>query len=360
MKYTCVRCGKQFESKHKTAVCTDCHTAVCVICGKIFTLTHPYTQQTCSSACRGKYRKISGIAQKVADQAKDTLSRRHDGMNLRQVQSSKIYHKTCKYCKQPFETHNPRQVYCKRIHYGKCPVCGNPSEIKELYLGHVPCCSNKCKQVKIAETCQRRYNHKCALASDYCQAKARRTVEAKLGVQYVAQTREYHVKCARTRYSSVASDGTRFDSKYELALYEYLNTAAVTCSTQIPLYYHYQFDRRLFIDFNIDNRFYECKGGHLFNSCYANTDMTHVLLKFRLYYESNAVIITDIYGIRSVQSHADPYVSQLQCIDIALFQKPLFEPRIQWEYIQIALLQNIQFITRDVICSIAANLSSLS
>lgn len=29
MTYTCIRCGKQFEAKHKTAVCPECHTAVC-------------------------------------------------------------------------------------------------------------------------------------------------------------------------------------------------------------------------------------------------------------------------------------------------------------------------------------------
>ena len=59
---TCVRCGAQFEAKRKTAVCANCHTAVCVICGKEFQLQTPWTQKTCSSKCRAEYVKQSGIA----------------------------------------------------------------------------------------------------------------------------------------------------------------------------------------------------------------------------------------------------------------------------------------------------------
>lgn len=52
MKYSCIRCGQQFEAKHKTAVCEKCHTAVCVVCGKEFELQYPWTQVTCSAKCR--------------------------------------------------------------------------------------------------------------------------------------------------------------------------------------------------------------------------------------------------------------------------------------------------------------------
>lgn len=63
---TCVRCGVQFEAKRKTAVCANCHTAVCVICGKEFQLQTPWTQKTCSSKCRAEYVKQSGIAKERA------------------------------------------------------------------------------------------------------------------------------------------------------------------------------------------------------------------------------------------------------------------------------------------------------
>ena len=73
MKYICIRCGKEFEAKHKTAVCGDCHTAVCVICGKEFELQTPWTQKTCSPKCRGIYRKSSGISKQAHEKAKATI-----------------------------------------------------------------------------------------------------------------------------------------------------------------------------------------------------------------------------------------------------------------------------------------------
>ena len=73
MKYSCIRCGQQFEAKHKTAVCEKCHTAVCVVCGKEFELQTPWTQVTCSAKCRGIYRRQSGIAKKAAEKSKNTF-----------------------------------------------------------------------------------------------------------------------------------------------------------------------------------------------------------------------------------------------------------------------------------------------
>ena len=75
MIYTCVRCGVQFEAKRKTAVCANCHTAVCVICGKEFQLQTPWTQKTCSSKCRAEYVKQSGIAKERAKNAHATVKK---------------------------------------------------------------------------------------------------------------------------------------------------------------------------------------------------------------------------------------------------------------------------------------------
>ena len=95
MKYSCIRCGQQFEAKHKTAVCEKCHTAVCVVCGKEFELQYPWTQVTCSSKCRGIYRRQSGIAKKAAEKSKNTFIEKYNVNNPSQLQK---FHKVCKYC----------------------------------------------------------------------------------------------------------------------------------------------------------------------------------------------------------------------------------------------------------------------
>ena len=122
MIYKCVKCGREFEATHKTAVCFECHTAFCVICGKEFELKWPYTSVTCSSECRGKWIKESGIGKLRAEHAKKTLEERYGVSNSSELQKFK---KICKYCGKEFETTSARQEYCNDVHYGNCPVLFN-------------------------------------------------------------------------------------------------------------------------------------------------------------------------------------------------------------------------------------------
>ena len=134
MKYNCVRCGTEFEAKHRTSLCANCKTDKCIICGSEFEVKFPYTGKTCSSKCRGIWRKQSGLGKEVAEKAKATIQKKYGLENLRQVQQSKIYKKTCKYCGESFETQNPRQEYCSKDHYGSCPVCGKLVKITQMYI----------------------------------------------------------------------------------------------------------------------------------------------------------------------------------------------------------------------------------
>lgn len=54
---------------------------VCEICGTLFELQWPYTQHTCSSTCRGLYRKRSGISKQVYDKSCQTNLKRYGVMN---------------------------------------------------------------------------------------------------------------------------------------------------------------------------------------------------------------------------------------------------------------------------------------
>lgn len=76
--HTCRVCGKHFTSNATVAdVCSDIHYSTCVVCGKKFILTEPYNQKTCSSTCRGKYIKSSGIGKANAAKSRVTLQSRY-------------------------------------------------------------------------------------------------------------------------------------------------------------------------------------------------------------------------------------------------------------------------------------------
>ena len=211
MKYTCTICSKQFESKHRTSVCEECKTGTCVICGKEFKREWPYTQKTCSSRCRGIYRKQSGIAKQVADKSKETLKMRYGVSNSRHMMNSNFKPKKCKYCGKEFIPESPRQMYCKDKHYGKCPVCGKTVEIRDLNIGP-QCCSEKCRIQKINQTCLKKYGHKDAVNSEHAKELSKQHCLERYGVPCYSQTDEYKESYRQTmlhKYGSTSVLGSQ-------------------------------------------------------------------------------------------------------------------------------------------------------
>lgn len=188
MLCNCVRCGKQFEAKVKTAVCADCHTAVCVVCGNEFSLKSPWTQLTCSSKCRGIYRKQSGIAKASAMKAKKTVEDKYGVSGFQKIE--KQYHRICKYCGKEFDTTSSRQVYCDDIHYGTCPVCGGPSVVRDFSNPNMTC-SEECRVQQIRLTTKDRYGEDCVFKSEEFKEKSKETNLEKYGVEHYSQTKEY-------------------------------------------------------------------------------------------------------------------------------------------------------------------------
>lgn len=184
-EYTCVRCGKKFEANRKTAVCADCHTAVCVVCGRTFELQTPWTQMTCSSKCRGEYRKISGIAKEASAKAHNKPAKQH------------VFHKKCVYCGEEFETTSSRQIYCKNTHYGHCPICNKLVIIKDMSKGPQTC-SKECRQKKIEATNLLKYGNAVAVNSEHSKELAKQTCLQKYGVEHYSQTTEYKEKIKAT------------------------------------------------------------------------------------------------------------------------------------------------------------------
>lgn len=181
----CVRCGKEFEVTHKTAVCKDCHTSVCIICGKEFELQYPYNAKTCSPKCRGKYRKISGIAKQSAKKAVATARKNN---TIR----SHVFHKVCKFCGKEFETTSPRRIYCGDD-YLPCPVCGKLVKILDMSVGP-KCCSEECRLKRIEDTCLEKYGNSNSVNSVHGRNKSRETCMSKYGVDAYQKTQEFRDK----------------------------------------------------------------------------------------------------------------------------------------------------------------------
>ena len=200
MVYTCVRCGKHFESKRKTAICDDCKIQICVVCGKQFELQWPYTQKTCSSRCRGEYRKLSGISKQVAEKSKQTKVKSYGTTsNVKKIK------KICKYCGKEFETTSNRRIYCYDKHYGPCPVCGKLVEIHDMAKGP-SACSTECRQQLIERTNLEKYGTACVFQNDDVKEKIKETNVRKYGVDHYSKTDEYRMKFTDTslsRYGTV-------------------------------------------------------------------------------------------------------------------------------------------------------------
>lgn len=201
MRYTCIRCGKEFEAKRKTAVCKDCHTGICVVCGKEFKLQSPWTQKTCSKECRGQYVKDSGISKQRINKAKQTLKSKYGVSNTQKLQE---FDRVCKYCGKEFITTSPRKIYCDGPHYGKCPVCGKQTLVRDPSQG-VKACSQECKQILIERTNIDRYGCKESVNSEHAREVAKTHNLEKYGVDHYSKTDEYKKKFKETmkiRYGS--------------------------------------------------------------------------------------------------------------------------------------------------------------
>ena len=191
----CVRCGKEFACKRKTSICDDCKIQKCVVCGKEFELQWPYTAVTCSSKCRGEYRKQTGKGKEIAKKAKETLQNHYGVSNASVLQHTKP--KKCAYCGEEFYPESARQKYCKRDHYGPCPVCGKPVLIKRMDIGP-QCCSEECRQKAIEATCLEKYGCTSAVNSEHARQLAKNTIQEKYGVDHYSKTSEYKEKYKAT------------------------------------------------------------------------------------------------------------------------------------------------------------------
>lgn len=324
---TCKYCGEKFEATGTQAYCDRDHYATCVICGGQFSCDPRMLKRCCSKRCSAELRK-------------------------RTIQSTK---KICKLCGKEFIPENNTQIYCKDIHFAPCVICGEPVQIpndENYKLDRT--CSMECTTRRRSNTCIERYGvptasqiesarhklrerakeneesrkHNCLLKygvdnvakvpeiktrisntirSSTYQNRIKESNLRRYGVTHISQLPETHRKAAITRNRYIAIDGTRVDSEYEKIVYDYCLNHDIKLeyqSTVIP-YEHQDKPHKTIIDFNIEGKLYECKGGHLLKGCF---DYAHVpiLVKLKLYAENDVTIITDSIGIEHLTNlHID-------------------------------------------------------
>lgn len=134
--------------------------------------------------------------------------------------------------------------------------------------------------------------------------KARQTCREKYGVNNVAQLRDVHIKMANTRSKSIAKDGTKFDSGWEVLVYEYALSKGYTIERQSPINYNNK--QITFIDFKINGKLYEVKGPHLLNNIWLDAGAS-IEDKLACYKDNNINIITDISKI----NYRDPAINYI-------------------------------------------------
>ena len=217
MIHICKKCGKQFEDERKqAAVCYECRTAVCVVCGERFVLTNK-GQLTCSQKCSGIRKSRLGIAAKAAS-TKPTET------------------KICKFCGKEFLPRTFRQVYCDGPHFKSCPVCGKPVEVKTPSDPAVSC-SPECQKIMTQSTCLEKYGNVNVLNSDYGKEKFTQSCLERYGVEDYRSSEQFKQKYRATMQERYGVDyplqSTDVKEKARQTNIERYGGPSPTCSPEV-------------------------------------------------------------------------------------------------------------------------------
>lgn len=185
----CVICGREFVPHNsKQKMCDREHWHPCPNCGKLVLARSPNEVNKC--CCRK-------CGQAIAQKKREANFKELGVKSLKDVQERRIYHKVCKYCGKPFETHNARQVYCGNDYYS-CPVCGKRVKVNKDRSNVGAACSKECRQRRIEQTNLKKYGSKYAVTSRHAKKLAKEHNLEKYGKESYVQTEEFKQKYRRT------------------------------------------------------------------------------------------------------------------------------------------------------------------
>lgn len=215
---------------------------------------------------------------------------------------------------------------------------------KKQIVGHrISTINSKSKEelnktnLKISQSVKDTWNNKSKEEKEQIKLKLRRA-QANLSnkVKLLKYKKDRATKHKNNSFKNANSiDGKRFDSKYEVLVYEYCKRNNIPIECQIPLEYKYKGQQHItFIDFKIDGILFEVKGGHLLHGIYDYAMSVPIKEKLKIYKEHNVIVITDKYGSEvipkkeSKNSNGLKYKNKcphpLIGVDIELFNNPQF------------------------------------
>ena len=359
----CKWCGKEFVGYGTAAYCDGPHYATCEVCGKEFEINPRQPKRACSQKC------------------KQILIQRDLATQVR----------ICEECGKEFHPTSSMSRYCAGPHYKPCVICGTMIEYQPGSAANaVNCCSTKCsnelrrrtsnelhgydfpsqrpeareaarqKAIENAEdrmdTCLTTYGYdnvakvpefkekiSNTVASEDCQTRTKNTTYARFGVWHAAQSLEVQQNRRNNRNIHLADDGTSTDSSYEQMVYNFCLRHKLNFKYQ-PISMPYYVEGNVhytIVDFEIEGRLFEVKGGHFIKGLFKEEQ--HIEEKMLAYAKNQVIIITDSEAKETLIEYEPEISNTLIGIDIDLFKKSIDIQNI-WEIIAYCISKRYKFI----------------
>lgn len=114
-------------------------------------------------------------------------------------------------------------------------------------------------------TCQEKYGCNNIFQLEKTKEKIKQTCLKKYGEDSYAKTHEYHKK----RRKRIEYNNLTFDSSWEVIIYQYCQENNISCEYQPNIQFEYEYNGKKHVyqpDFLINDKLYEVKGNHFFDS----------------------------------------------------------------------------------------------
>ena len=288
MKRICVLCWHEFESKSSRRTwCYEDHFHSCPICGCDVLTDNLHHTHTC--CCK-----------------EHTI--------LLRKQTTKFRYPNNEHMNRPESAERRRS---------KNPFCSESGQkyLREKFMDKygVDNCSKLPSVIERRKsTCLERYGCESWAGSDIGKETMLHNLEQKyhVSIRSTLELPEVKDKCAKTnllKYDSenpmqhfsvwkkqrtnsrsrfIANDGTKLDSKYEVAVYDFCCRNDIVANVNVPIKYVYNgTTHTTFIDFNIQDILFEVKGEHILDGYYDYRGVP-ISAKLQVYEDNSVVVIT--------------------------------------------------------------------
>lgn len=177
-------------------------------------------------------------------------------------------------------------------------------ETNKIRYGATSPLKNSNVREKIERTNFKKYETKVSVGSKQVREKIKQTNLKKYGVENSGNLKKFRIKAIKKSKSNRSKiDGNRFDSSYERDFYDYCLTNGIEVEDkQIPIEYEYEKKKHTtFIDFKVNDKLIECKGGHLLQGIFDYALGVPIEEKLKIYEKYNVILITDKKGINIIK-----------------------------------------------------------